>query len=937
MSSTNLTKSAVGESLALSEGSRFLESGPGGFEKLARFIRWHRGRFALGLVRVNEPQQRDEIIVFLRPKLAREGIDLIRVDLGHREVRSLLQELEMNSDLQKAISIATSSTALALVGLERSIVTPAYPKRQTPYFLVTLNLERDTLAQRFRIPITFWLTDLAMDRVAADAPDFFDYRSNMFTFGMAFNELLAPVNAKRGTEAVRESREGLSRGLLVERRELLQARLDDLKRKRETTPAQRGRMAEIYLEMGELDLSEPDTGDRGRAIHYLMQALPLFQELEDKAGEACVLGKIGDAYYWIDKLESAQAKYKQALPIYREIGDRLGEANALRSLGHLAECQANYKIALDFYSQTLTISQTIGDRLGMASTLWGQGQTHKLQRDYELARAAFAKAERIYREIGNAQKAAECRREIETLPRVVPQVARQAIQSANLEQGSFLRTALDNPNADLSWMTTGRFDQVIIEPTGKRTVRVEDRNLVVDGRLNLERVRAQWKIVQTGMDQLSQQGFSNLTADPESGAVAGYNAKTGETVALVPRATGDPMRRSFTQLPSEPRDLAVLVTVLGAQSHGSPTVGFFETPKNELLLLNSNGEARPFLSGAETTLRELEQAALIPGNRERTRQLADQLKDGLRRDMQEMFVSQWKVINAKSAEELVYEAYVPAKGLFPTAVPADVAKQIKGPVRPGDIVRLQPIETSYGWLLPNPAPGDSTFFLDAPTSLSYLISYDLSANKIRLIDSHSTPLSAQDYVSREQLVPSKNVVVLFSPHSESTPEQIKAQRDLFQPTRERLERLGVRVIDLGGDSSAREKILTELADARNAKMVIVIGQSGADGQFYVQGEKKILVHPSDLKAVSGAEHFITSSGFRNGLTEAAVRAGTKSATGSVEPITLREGIKQLDVMADYLEQHPEGVRPSEMENELRLRILIENSGPGYEPLPLDIS
>jgi hypothetical protein len=120
-------------------------------------------------------------------------------------------------------------------------------------------------------------------------------------------------------------------------------------------------------------------------------------------------------------------------------------------------------------------------------------------------------------------------------------------------------------------------------------------------------------------------------------------------------------------------------------------------------------------------------------------------------------------------------------------------------------------------------------------------------------------------------------------------------------------------------------------------VVLQIGHSGLDGRLYIQGTPKIQVGPNDFQVVRGMEHFMSCCSLQNGLSESAVRAGAKSATGNVEPITLGEAIKQLQKMADYLAQHPEGIRPSEMEHDLRIKILIETDGPGIEPLPLDIS
>lgn len=402
-----------------------------------------------------------------------------------------------------------------------------------------------------------------------------------------------------------------------------------------------------------------------------------------------------------------------------------------------------------------------------------------------------------------------------------PVAARRALDPANLEQGSFLKTALDHPNTDLAWLTANRFEQVIVEPSGyaKRTVRVEERNMTVDGELNVERVRVQWQVCQRSLDQLSQQGFTRLTADPQSGVVVGFNTKTNETVALIPRPSGEPTRRVFTQLSGEAHELMRLATVLGGQARGLAATGFFTSPKEEWLVLNSNGEIKPFLTGAESTLKELEGVAWRPGNREQKRQLAEQPRELLRRDVPLMFQSEWKIGSAKNAEELVYEAYPSARQLFRAGIPSEVVKKVQGSVRPGETIRLQPLETQYGWLLPDLASGNTTFFIDAPTSLGYFIAYHFGANKIRLIDASSTPASAQEYLAREQLIPSRNVVVLFSPHSESTPEQVKAQRELFQAVRERFEKLQARVVDLGGDPAARDKLLTELKNAEGRMIV----------------------------------------------------------------------------------------------------------------------
>jgi len=502
------------------------------------------------------------------------------------------------------------------------------------------------------------------------------------------------------------------------------------------------------------------------------------------------------------------------------------------------------------------------------------------------------------------------------------QTARAAVDRTTLEQDSVLQLLLENPRLDLSWFAGGRFRQVIIEPVGKRTLRVEGESLIVDGRLRLDRLREGWETGLVRLEQLRTQGYDHLTLDPESGVVAGLEQETGEAKAFVPGKDGTYAEHSFPLLQIQPEDLPRLVTDLGGQSRGLWVAGLFQTVEGGWALLTPAGELRPVLSGAEAMLQELYEASRSRDKRDRAQQIAQQLGNAMRRDIVATLKTERRIATATKAEELIFEAYPLARQLFAGGLPSGVIEQIDFQ-RGQEVVHLPPIETSFGWLL----PGAGSLFLDIPSSLGYLISYHFGINNVRLIAPHSTPLRAQAYLDQEQPIKGDNIAVVFTPHSQSNPTEAEEQRLAFEPIRQRLESLGVRVIDIGENPKGHEKMLAELAS--EDLVVFEVLHSGPDGRMYIYGDGTL--HPRDFQVARGVKHFMTCCSVQNGVTAAAVRAGADSATGAVEPITLEEVNALLERLATYLEQHPKGVLPSVMEHDLRIQTLIEEGGPGRGP------
>ena len=71
---------------------------PGDYDRLRRFILYHLGGFTLGLVRVNDPHQRDGVIASLADTLFADKARLIRVDVANHFPENLRQAILTDPD-----------------------------------------------------------------------------------------------------------------------------------------------------------------------------------------------------------------------------------------------------------------------------------------------------------------------------------------------------------------------------------------------------------------------------------------------------------------------------------------------------------------------------------------------------------------------------------------------------------------------------------------------------------------------------------------------------------------------------------------------------------------------------------------------------------------------------------------------------------------------
>jgi tetratricopeptide (TPR) repeat protein len=378
---------------------------PGEFDRLRRFILYHLGGFTLGLVRVNDPHQRDGVIASLADTLAAEGVRLIRIDAANRHPSDLRDAIFYESSVRAAVQ-DSQHTALAVVGLEHLIEAEA-SRTGRPPFAAALNLERDALPQIVPVPLVLFLADYAMDRLDLAAPDFFDWYSGIFRLRPPGAPPLEPAmpQMRHAAEPQSAYSTDLAPDALGARLELLEERRMELER---AGPEARPRLAQVLKEIGDLYAALPEYDERQNAVLPLRCAAEILHEAGQKAEEAAALEQLGDVCYWIDDYPQATQRYEAALPIYREIGARLGEANCIKSLGDVHVQLAEYALARQRYEAALPIYREIGDRLGEANCIKSLGDVHVQLAEYALARGRYEAALPIYREIGARLGEANC-------------------------------------------------------------------------------------------------------------------------------------------------------------------------------------------------------------------------------------------------------------------------------------------------------------------------------------------------------------------------------------------------------------------------------------------------------------------------------------------------------------------------------------------------
>lgn len=136
-------------------------------------------------------------------------------------------------------------------------------------------------------------------------------------------------------------------------------------------------------------------------LEKYLQALKVFEEVEDKKGISDVLNGIGLVYKRLGDEPKAVQYFYESLKIKEEIKDGLGIAKILNNIGVLHYNNGNYDKATDFYSQSLSAAEKIGAKVLISRALNNLGSTYDYLDQDSLAIDYYKRSIKLSEEMGD--------------------------------------------------------------------------------------------------------------------------------------------------------------------------------------------------------------------------------------------------------------------------------------------------------------------------------------------------------------------------------------------------------------------------------------------------------------------------------------------------------------------------------------------------------
>ena len=153
------------------------------------------------------------------------------------------------------------------------------------------------------------------------------------------------------------------------------------------------------LALGWLSLNNNDIE---KSKSYLKESLKLSREMGHLLGTAICLSEIAHRMIWDGDLSSPEPLLDEAISIYRQLGNKMDQSYALAFYGLLAHWQGNYINAIVFHEDAIALADEVGDyfmvlwaRVNLAYTLMQQGELLKAKKEFEQCVRSFRKTENM--------------------------------------------------------------------------------------------------------------------------------------------------------------------------------------------------------------------------------------------------------------------------------------------------------------------------------------------------------------------------------------------------------------------------------------------------------------------------------------------------------------------------------------------------------------
>ena len=337
--------------------------------------------FTLAFVQCNYPIDRINIVAELRQILDDYPIAEIEFD---KPIENLLDELI-------PILPEYNNKALFIYGIERSI----NPDKKSYPVVANLNISRNLFPKYISCPMIIWLPAYAISAILRGAPDFFSWRSAIFSFHSRPDKTSAiSQNMLAGEHYAAMSL------TLKEKEERIEAirNLIDEYQSLPSTKANKGEQSRLFERLGVVYYS---MGQSIKAIEYYQKALEIARDINNRSGEGNNLGNLGLAYVNLGQIDKAIEYYQKALVIAKEIGSRTNEGTWLGNLGNAYANLGQINKAIEYHQRALEIFRDIGDRSREGTDLGSLGSAYADLGQIDKAIEYHQQALEIARDIGD--------------------------------------------------------------------------------------------------------------------------------------------------------------------------------------------------------------------------------------------------------------------------------------------------------------------------------------------------------------------------------------------------------------------------------------------------------------------------------------------------------------------------------------------------------
>jgi len=156
-----------------------------------------------------------------------------------------------------------------------------------------------------------------------------------------------------------------------------------------------------------LGIDYHNLGQYDKAIEQYQNAFNIAKSFDDKYGLYYATNNIGIIYHDWKKYKPALEYYQKALSIAYDLDDKTYIGISLQNVGVAFQKLGNNKKALDYLEQSLKVSQEIGDSKGVYNSHLNRGRIFESMGEKEKAIASFKSALAAAENMGNKSKKAE--------------------------------------------------------------------------------------------------------------------------------------------------------------------------------------------------------------------------------------------------------------------------------------------------------------------------------------------------------------------------------------------------------------------------------------------------------------------------------------------------------------------------------------------------